>query len=59
VFLAFMWELDYKSLGPQTLKQQCIDIVDVWKNIGKPHSGEINLEMLKCKHVCFISLHRV
>ena len=33
-----------------TLKQQCIDITDVWKNIGKPRSGEINSERLKCKY---------
>jgi len=32
------------------LKQQCINITDVWKNIGKPGSGEINSERLKCKY---------
>jgi len=34
----------------ETLKQQCIDITDVRKNIGKPRSGEINSERLKCKY---------
>ena len=33
-----------------TLKQQCIDITDVWKNTGKHRSGEINSDRLKCKY---------
>ena len=32
------------------LKQQCIDIVDLWKSVGKPRCGTINAERLRCKY---------
>jgi len=51
VFLAFVglqkprWSPDLDAL-----KQQCIDITDIWKNTSKPRSGDINSERLKCKY---------
>ena len=32
------------------LKQQCIDITNVWNSIGRPRSGNINAERLRCKY---------
>ena len=32
------------------LKKQCIVITDLWKSSGRPRSGEINSERLKCKY---------
>jgi len=32
------------------LKQQCIDICNLWKDIGCPRNGLINSERLKCKY---------
>jgi len=32
-----------------TLKEQCIDITTIWKSVGRPRSGPINTERLKCK----------
>jgi len=31
------------------LKQQCIDITDLWTSIGRPRCGVINAERLRCK----------
>jgi len=32
-----------------TLKEQCIDSSNIWKSVGRPRSGPINAERLKCK----------
>jgi len=32
------------------LKQQCIDITNVWNSISRPRSGNINAERLRCKY---------
>jgi len=32
------------------LKQKCIDITTLWSSVGRPHSGLINDERLKCKY---------
>jgi len=32
------------------LKQQCIDITNTWNFIGRPRSGSINAERLRCKY---------
>ena len=32
------------------LKQQCIDITNTWNSIGRPRSGSINAERLRCKY---------
>ncbi len=31
------------------LKQQCIDATDMWKSAGKPRSGDINSNRVRCK----------
>ena len=31
------------------LKQKCIDITSLWSSLGRPRSGLINAERLKCK----------
>jgi len=32
------------------LKQQCIDITNLWKSVGRPRNGNINAERLRCKY---------
>jgi len=32
------------------LKQQCIDITNLWKSVDRPRSGDINAERLRCKY---------
>ena len=32
------------------LKQQCIDVRVLWTSSGRPRSGSINAERLKCKY---------
>ena len=32
------------------LKQQCIDISTLWASVGRPRSGSINEERLRCKY---------
>ena len=32
------------------LKQKCIDITSLWSSLGRPRSGLINAEWLKCKY---------
>jgi len=31
------------------LKQQCIDATDLWKSVGRPRSGDINNNRVRCK----------
>ena len=31
------------------LKQQCIDATDVWKQFGRPRSGDVNNNRIRCK----------
>jgi len=31
------------------LKQQCIDATDLWKSVGRPRSGEVNSNRIRCK----------
>ena len=31
------------------LKQQCIDATDLWKSVGRPRSGDINSNRIRCK----------
>ena len=31
------------------MKQQCIDITNLWNYAGRPRSGDINAERLRCK----------
>jgi len=32
------------------LKQKCVDIRSLWSSLGRPRSGLINTERLKCKY---------
>lgn len=34
----------------EALKQECIDITNLWSAAGRPRSGDINSERLKCKY---------
>ena len=31
------------------LKQQCIDATDIWKQLGRPRSGDVNSNRIRCK----------
>ena len=31
------------------LKQQCIDATDMWKSVGRPRSGDVNNNRIRCK----------
>ena len=31
------------------LKQQCIQATDIWKQLGRPRSGDVNTNRVRCK----------